>query len=180
MHCAQTLFSGCIFYIERRHLFCQTLLRRLAFLLLRCLKCFTLCLRCIPVAYVLHGRFFCAVCKYDAIAAECIIRHTVQEISAVAEYVLTAVIFVINCLIGIVPDKASLVAREFIQQPDIALHTTDRISHIVHVFAEQIRLFAVRPKIFTHHIRCRVHTALHIADLVVLPVPRNALIVHDS
>ena len=103
--------------------------------------CFTVFLLCfpglrgrIPVAHLLHGGLFHSVSEDDAVAAESVVALAVTEIAAVAQHFLPLGIFVIQGLVHVVPDEAALVLRIFFFQADVAFHSSQRISHIMHIF----------------------------------------------
>ena len=59
-------------------------------------------------------------------------------------------------------------------------HASQRISHSVHVLAQNVRLLGMVLYIFFRFVWLCIHSALYIADFIKLSVPRHALIVHQS
>ena len=132
----------------------------------------------VPIAHLLHGGLFSAVRKYDSIAAEGIIRGPVPEVAAVSQHFIPIHIHPVYGLVNVIPYETALIHGELIQKPDIALHTAYGIAHVMHIFAQQIRLFRVMLQIIPHLPGRGVHTALHIADFIEFPVPVHTFVVH--
>ena len=83
-------------------------------------------------------------------------------------------------LVHIVPDKAALVLRVFFRQLHIAFHSAQRVAHIVHVFAQDERLFRLGFQIFPDFPRLGVHPAFHIGNGRKRAVMHHTFIMHQT
>ena len=116
----------------------------------------------------------------DAVSAELVVRGPVAEISAVGQEFFPVPPRPLQGLVNIVPDKSPLIARILLLQDHVLVHSPQGISHGVHVLAHDEGLLGVLLKKGLHIRRLCIHLALHIADVLVGPVPEHPLIVNQA
>ena len=139
-----------------------------------------------PVAHLLHGGLFRAVRKDDAVGGKVIIRLPLAKIAAVAKGPAAQRVGAPQRLVHIIPDKAALILREFFAQADVALHAAEGVAHVVHVLAQDERLFRPAFEIGADVLGFGVHAALDVGRglpcgvAAEQPRRRHALIVHQA
>ena len=131
----------------------------------------------VPVAHLLHTGLLPAVGGDNAVAAEAVVALALLKVAAVAQGFAAQGVLLPESLIHIVPDEAALVHGEFLSQADVALHASQGVAHVVHIFAEQEGLLRIVFQVFPDFCGSGVHPALHIGAAAPLLAPVAALVV---
>ncbi len=115
----------------------------------------------------------------DPVAAEIIIRGPVRKVSAITQHLRPIQITADQRLVYIIPDKSALIHGIPVLQIRIFFHPSKRIAHGVGVLTQDKGLLRIILQILDHILGFGIHLALHVADILELPVPEDALVVDD-
>ena len=130
--------------------------------------------------HILQLRRALAVREDDAVAAEVAVIRAVAEVAAIGISVFAIAVAAIDGLVDEVPDEAALIARLAIRELRVLVHAAAAVAHRMRVLATDERLFGMLGKEFLDASDRRVHLAFHVARATKVPIPENALVMHEA
>ena len=134
----------------------------------------------IIIFYFLHLRGRLSVSSIDdAVRAEIIVGRPLAKISSIRLEFLSIPVFLINGLIDIIPDKASLVQWICVRQIRILMHCSAGIPHGMGIFTADKRLAPVFCKKFFDFLHRSIHLTFHVARIIISAVVKYTFIMYQ-